>query len=212
MTTINTLKQANSLVGSLTNTTKMPTLSYSIPAKECKQGQKLRKLNNSVCSTCYAQKGNYVRYKAIIESQYNRLQSLKQPFWVNAMVYLIDNSKKTKESKLFRWHDSGDLQNPDHLRKIIQVAKATPNVKHWLPTKEKRIIENITNGKMPKNLIIRLSGSFIDGQPPKTIFNTSTVTTNKNLATCRSFEQGGKCGACRKCWNKTIKNIVYLKH
>ena len=210
---IKTLKQANILVGgSLTKTSKMPTLSYSIPAKECKQGQKLRKISGSVCSTCYAQKGNYIRYKAIIKSQYKRLHSLKQPFWASAMVYLIENSKATKESGLFRWHDSGDLQDTNHLRKIMQVVHATPNIKHWLPTKEKRIIENIENGKMPPNLIIRLSGSMVDGKAPNTIFNTSTVTSDKNLATCRSFENNGKCGDCRKCWNINIKNVVYLKH
>lgn len=212
-TIIKTLKQASELVGGkLTQTSKMPTLSYSIPAKECKQGQKLRKISGSVCSTCYAQKGNYVRYKAIEKAQYKRLHAIGQPFWVSAMVYLIENSKATKESQLFRWHDSGDLQNVNHLRKIMQVVYATPNIKHWLPTKEKRIIENIENGKMPKNLTIRLSGSMVDGKPPKTIFNTSTVTSDKNLATCRSFENQGKCGDCRKCWDKSIQNITYLKH
>jgi hypothetical protein len=211
--TIKTLKQASILVGGgLTKTSKMPTLSYSIPAKECKQGQKLRKISGSVCATCYAQKGNYVRYKAIEEAQYKRLYAIKQPFWVSAMVYLIENSKATKESGLFRWHDAGDLQNTEHLRKIMQVVYATPNIKHWLPTKEKRIVEDISNGKMPPNLIIRLSGSLVDGQPPKTIFNTSTVTSDKSLATCKSFETQGKCGDCRKCWDSTLKNIVYLKH
>jgi len=53
---------------------------------------------------------------------------------------------------------------------------------------------------------------MIEGQPPKSIFNTSTVTTDKNLATCRSFENDGKCGICQKCWDVTVKNIVYLKH
>ncbi len=212
-TIIKTLKQASELVGGkLTQTSKMPTLSYSIPAKECKQGQKLRKISGSVCSTCYAQKGNYVRYKAIEKAQYKRLHAIGQPFWVSAMVYLIENSKQTKETKLFRWHDSGDLQSTDHFRKIMQIAKALPDFTFWLPTKEKRIIENTTNGKIPKNLIVRLSGSLVDGKPPKTVFNTSTVTSDKTKATCRSFETNGKCGDCRKCFDSTVENVVYLKH
>jgi len=209
-----TLKSASITVGGgLTKTSKMPTLSYSIPAKECKQGSILRKIANSVCSTCYAQKGNYVRYKAISLAQYKRLHSINQPFWTKAMIHLISKSKATRESELFRWHDSGDLQNFEHLRKIISIAKATPNILHWLPTKEKALIERLKSSEVPKNLIIRLSGSFIDQEkPPMTKFNTSTVTTNKDLATCRSFENNGKCGDCRKCWDSTVSNVVYLKH
>jgi hypothetical protein len=210
---ITTLIQAKKLVGGgLTATTKMPTLSYSLPAKECKQGAKLRKIKGSVCSTCYAQKGNYIRYPAISIAQYRRLDSISQPYWVTAMVFLIGNSTITRDSKLFRWHDSGDLQSTEHFKKIIEIAKALPNITFWLPTKEKRIIENITNGKVPKNLVIRLSGSMIDGKAPITIFNTSTVTTDKDSATCRSFENQGKCGECRKCFDSTIKNVSYLKH
>ena len=39
-----------------------------------------------------------------------------------AMALLI-NSKKSKE---FRWHDSGDVQDEEHLLKIFAVAKLTP--------------------------------------------------------------------------------------
>ena len=102
------------------------------------------------------------------------------------------------------------LQSFKHLDKIVQIAKQTPNVKHWLPTKESKFINNY-KGDIPKNLIIRLSGSFIDGKAP--IFkNTSTVTTNKDKATCRSFENNGQCKDCRKCWDSSIKNISYLNH
>jgi len=210
---IKTLKQANIIIGGgLTKTSKMSTLSYSIPAKECKQGSKLRKINNSVCSTCYAQKGNYTRYKAISEAQYKRLNSIKNPFWVLAMVHLITNSKATKETKLFRWHDSGDLQNLKHLRKIIDIARLTPDIKHWLPTKEKALIESLQPIEIPKNLVIRLSGSMIDQKQPPKYKHTSTVTTDKAKATCKSFENNGKCNDCVKCWDSTIKNIAYLKH
>ena len=64
---------------------------------------------------------------------------------------------------------------------------------------------------IPDNLVVRLSGSMIDGNAPK-FENTSTVTTDKSKATCRAFENNGKCGDCRKCWDKTIKNITYYKH
>jgi len=64
-----TIKKSLEIIGGLTQTEKMPGFSYSLPAQECKTGSKLRKIKNSVCSTCYALKGNYVRYPKISESQ-----------------------------------------------------------------------------------------------------------------------------------------------
>ena len=208
---IKTLKQATEIIGGFTVTSKMPTISYSISAKDCITGSKLRKIKNSVCSDCYALKGNYVRYaKNIEKAQNKRLKAITSKDWVNAMVYIMKHQKQVVNSGLFRWHDSGDLQSFKHLDKIVQIAKQTPNIKHWLPTKESKFINNY-KGVIPKNLIIRLSGSFIDGKAP--IYkNTSTVTTDKDKATCRSFENNGQCKDCRKCWDSSIKNISYLNH
>ena len=52
------IKQAKEITGSLTRTSKMPGLSYSLPAWECKTGSKLRKIKGSVCASCYALKGH----------------------------------------------------------------------------------------------------------------------------------------------------------
>ena len=208
---IKTLKQATEIIGGYTVTSKMPTISYSISAKDCKTGSKLRKIKNSVCSDCYALKGNYIRYaKNIEKAQNKRLKAIFSKDWTNAMIYIMNHQKQVIKSGLFRWHDSGDLQSMEHLQKIVDIAKSTPNIKHWLPTKESNIIKNF-KGDIPKNLIIRLSGSFIDGKAP--IFkNTSTVTTDKDKATCRSFENNGQCKECRKCWDSSIQNISYLNH
>jgi hypothetical protein len=45
------VKQAKEITGSLTRTSKMPGLSYSLPAWECKTGSKLRKIKGSVCAS-----------------------------------------------------------------------------------------------------------------------------------------------------------------
>ena len=207
---VKTIKQALSIVQGLTSTSKMPSSSYSIPAKDCPTGQKLRSIEGSVCSTCYALKGNYVRYPKIVEVQEKRLASINNKDWVNAMVYLINNKKDIVNSGVFRWHDSGDLQDNKHFEKILKVVELTPTVKHWLPTKESKIIK-AHKGPIPANIVIRLSGSMIDGKAP-IYSNTSTVTTVKANATCRSFENDGQCGTCRKCWDKTVKTISYLAH
>ena len=80
------VKESAAITGSMTRTSKMPGLSYSLPAWECKTGSKLRKIKNSVCSMCYALKGNYTRYKAIKAAQYVRLRSLQDARWTAAMV------------------------------------------------------------------------------------------------------------------------------
>ena len=111
------VKEAATITGSMTRTSKMPGLSYSLPAWECKTGSKLRKIKNSVCSMCYALKGNYTRYKAIKAAQYVRLKSLQNELWTKAMVAQITRQK------YFRWHDAGDVQDEDHLMKIYAVCK-----------------------------------------------------------------------------------------
>ena len=196
------IKEAAAITGSMTRTSKMPGLSYSLPAWECKTGSKLRKIKNSVCSACYALKGNYTRYKAIKAAQYVRLASLNNELWTAAIVTQI------KRQKYFRWHDAGDVQDVQHLNKIYEVCRLTPGTKHWMPTREAWIKDHL-DGK-PDNLVIRFSAPMIDQAAPASWPNSSEVVTEG--ATCPSPKQGNKCLDCRKCWNPEIKTIKYGKH
>ena len=196
-------KKAWDLVGGLSKPGKMPGWAIGIPAAECNTGSKLRLIPGSVCSTCYALKGCYV-FKVVQDAQYRRLKALKKKLWVFAMVTLI-NSKK---SDVFRWHDSGDVQDLDHLNKIFEVCRQTPTKRHWMPTKEAWIKPYLKD--KPANLVIRLSSSMINQPGIKSWPNTSTVVTKK--PSCPASKQGGKCLDCRKCWNPKIKNISYGKH
>lgn len=204
-----TLKQLEGVTGTLSKPSKMPCNSYSINPANCKVGQKLARVKGSTCSDCYACKGNYKRYSSTMEKAWGKREAnLASMEWIEAMVELI---QRRDRSGYFRWHDSGDLQSMKHLLAIIVIARRLPDIKFWLPTKEKRLV-NALVGKIPNNLTIRLSAAMIDGKAPRTNLNTATVTTKPEQATCRSFEQSGKCGDCRKCWNKSINNIVYLYH
>ena len=196
------IKEAAAITGSMTRTSKMPGLSYSLPAWECKTGSKLRKIKNSVCSACYALKGNYTRYKAIKAAQYVRLASLNSELWTAAIVTQI------KRQKYFRWHDAGDVQDLDHLNKIYEVCRLTPGTKHWMPTREAWIKDHL-DGK-PDNLVIRFSAPMIDQAAPASWPNSSEVVTEG--ATCPAPQQGNSCGDCRNCWNPEIKTIKYGKH
>ena len=183
----------------------MPGFAYGLPAPACKTGSKLVNVKNSVCSGCYALKGNYARFPVIMQTQYKRLKALRHPLWVKAMAIKI-NSKKVK---YFRWHDSGDVQDLRHLAKIFKVCRLTPSVQHWMPTREAWTKPYID--RAPSNLVIRFSGTMIGQAAPASWPNTSTVVTDGSR-TCNAPDNAGKCGSCRKCWNKEIKNISYGKH
>ena len=187
----------------LSNPSKMPGWAYGLPALECKTGSKLRKVPGTPFYGCYALKGCY-SFPDVKKAQYKRLRALKREPWTAAMAALI-NSKK---SKWFRWHDSGDVQSLEHMKKILTVCRLTPGTKHWLPTQERPYLP--APEEVPSNLIIRLSGSKVDGPRSTAWKHTSSVVT-KN-ASCPAQLQGGKCKTCRACWNKRIKNVAYDKH
>jgi len=212
-----TKKEALAISGGCTKTTKMPSESYSLPAKECITGSKLVNVKGSVCEGCYALKGNYHRFAKTIEPlQYKRLESLKNPLWVDAMVKLIGNKP------YFRWHDSGDLQSVEHLSKIAQVARRLDKTLFWLPTRKANIVKDfLKTESIPVNLIVRISSMFID-QPaklPRSLKGyanvlTSTVHSQKELTgfKCLAPKQQGKCGSCRACWDNKVTNVSYLAH
>ena len=195
--------EALKLVGGLSKPSKMPGWAYGLPAKECKTGSKLVKVEGSTCHGCYALKGCYV-FKVVQEAQYRRLASVKHELWTAAMALLI-NSKK---SKYFRWHDSGDVQDEEHLLKIFAVCKLTPSVKHWMPTLEAWVKRFLP--LKPHNLIIRFSAPMVDQEAPSSWPHTSTVVTSGR--TCPAPTQDNECKDCRACWDPSVKNVAYGQH
>jgi hypothetical protein len=199
-------KEANQITGGLSKPSKMPGYSYNIPAARCKKGAKLAKVPGTVCHGCYALKGRY-RFRNVKEALERRYQAaMTNSQWIFGMVYLIQSSKE----EVFRWHDSGDIQSKEHLKRIFQVCELTPEVRHWLPTREAGILSTIDAQSVPDNLIIRLSATKVDGPAPKSWPWTSTVVTDQ--ASCPAPHQGNQCKDCRQCWDKGVQNISYGKH
>ena len=168
-------KEARKITGGLSKPSKMPGPAHNLPAQACITGAKLVKIPGSVCAGCYALKGRY-RFRNVQDALQRRLQALQDPRWVDAMVTLI-----TGEA-WFRWHDSGDIQSQEHLKKIFEVCKRTPGTRHWMPTREVKF--------WPW---------------------TSTVTS-QDKRTCPAPDQGNECGSCRQCWDRETPNVCYGKH
>lgn len=214
------------ICGTLTQTSKMPCKSASLPTEACKTGFKMAQIAGSICSMCYADKGFYAMYANTIKpAQFARLDSVWQAMgdsesaalWVSGMVSLIGSDS------YFRWHDSGDLQGHEHLNLIVLVARATPHCKHWLPTREygivKQYIEAFGKNAIPENLIIRLSAMYPD-QPVNVpaslrdilgIAVSNVHSKNKPMGeACKAPAQNGECRDCRACW--TSETVSYALH
>jgi hypothetical protein len=216
-----TKKEAISLTGDLSTTSKMPCDSWGIPAESCKVGAKLATTEGSVCFECYALKGAYT-WQAVNNAYSRRLElfnSTPREKWIQAMVILIKSNQK-RRSDYFRWFDSGDLQSLDMLERIVEIAYKLPDIKFWLPTKEYGIVKAYLNAYgdncIPENLTIRLSAYHVDEMPkletwPKNI-NGSSVGDKDLQITCPSSKQHGRCDDCRKCWDRDVVNVTYKKH
>jgi len=192
----------------LNKTSKMSAFSFSLDARNCVTGSKLRKIKGSVCEKCYAFKGRYPT-PSVRKNRETNLNHFNNKYFVEVMAF------KLQHQRLFRWFDSGDLPNMEGLKKIVRIAELTPDTKHWLPTREIKLIQRyLKNNTFPKNLVVRVSAPMVDGPPPKGFQNTSTVHKDKDPIgfDCVSRHQGGKCLSCTACWDKRIKNISYKVH
>jgi hypothetical protein len=202
------LKEAKAITGGLSNPGKMPGFAYNLPTWACVVGTKLRDVEGSTCSGCYAHERGRYRFKNVKDALNRRLNSLTDPRWIEAMTLLV--SHYSLKVPFFRWHDSGDLQGADHLKKIFEVCNATPQVQHWMPTREAKLLTLMDPAVVPKNLIIRMSSHMIDQAPVKFWPHTSTVV--RAGKTCPAQENNNQCGSCRRCWNKEINNVAYPLH
>ena len=220
-----TKKQAATVCGSITQTSKMPCKSSSLPTESCITGAKMAAIPGSICATCYADKGFYKVYENTIKpAQFARLDAVWQAMqsaeqaqaWVSGMVALIG------QDKYFRHHDSGDLQGLAHLELIAQVALATPGTMHWLPTREYSTVKQYLekHQALPDNLVVRLSAMYPDqavkvpaslqGKPGVAVSNVHSPGKAPQGMACKAPEQAGECRDCRACWTGTT--ISYALH
>ncbi len=195
-------KEAERITGGLSAPGKMPEGSYNLPAGACQTGAILRDVPDTPCHGCYAFKGRY-NFSNVKNALRRRLASLTHPQWVEGMTTLV------KKIKHFRWHDSGDIQSVDHLKKIFEVCNNTPGTMHWLPTQERKYLP-LQGSSYPDNLTIRLSNSKNNTKPGNAWTHWSTVVDEGG--DCPASKQGNVCGDCRRCWDKNVKHVTYPKH
>ena len=162
------------------------------------------------CQGCYATTGNYRFSNVKKPREFNR-EDWKRDSWVSDMVKALDSSR------YFRWFDSGDMYDLSLANKILAVMKATPWVKHWLPTRMHKFIkfQHTIDAMMSlDNVVVRFSsdsvtGQTIAGQTTSTIFSD---TVPEGALECKAYEHEGKCNGCRACYDKNVSVIAYKAH
>lgn len=214
-TTKPTIAWLEKQVGGLSKPSKMPWYGYSLPARMCHTGGVLRGIENSVCSKCYARKGRYV-FKATQAALNRRYVFLLKDTakWAANMVALLELKAKGKE-QYFRWHDSGDVQDLEHLQAIIWIAEKLPHVRFWLPTKEYALFQKESVRDLVDtvpNLTVRISAPMIGQYNAAKGYSTSTVGCSSGWVQCPAKQQDGKCKNCRFCWDEEVHNVNYPLH
>ena len=204
----------------LSNPSKMPCSSWSLEAlKTCPAsidfitGELV-----DACKGCYATGGNY-RFENVKAPRAHNREDWKRSGWVVDMVTALDNDR------YFRWFDSGDMYHIGLAKKIFEVMKRTPWVKHWLPTrmhKFKKFQSIIDEMNALPNVVVRLSSDSVLGEIIEGEFTSTIVPEiDKEIPIChpvmgafmcRAYDNGGKCGTCRACWDKNEHTIVYKAH
>ena len=217
---------------------KMPCGSFSIPVEYCVSASHMHdaaKTPNAICPYCYAKRGHYVFevVKRALEKRYrfamsNDFVPIMSDFLNMKRKNLMRRHGKNFKPMRFRWFDAGDLQSIKMLDDICTICRNTPDIKHWLPTREGRMVKYYREdgNKIPSNLMIRVSAKNIDGAPPTKLarrlgVGTSTVLSKDNfkkkLFKCRASEDHpsspkGKCGSCSACWDHRIEDVSYGIH
>lgn len=211
-----TKQEAWQRTGGLSRTTKMPCHSWGLPAHTCKTGSALATIDGTVCAGCYARNHAYT-WPNVQQAYERRYQRIEHPNWEEAMAALIDWQARKNQQPYFRWFDSGDLQVPSMLERIANVARNTPHVQHWLPTKEHAFVRDyLARSELPQNLTLRLSAHYLDSTPPA-IHGLPTSTVHRDEPAighpCPAYDnEPSGCGECRACWEPSVENVSYPYH
>lgn len=224
-----TLKQAKTLGVVTKGNSKVHGSTFSVNPRSCNVGGKLVNVKGSTCSGCYALKLAKV-YPSALASWENNLQIWLEALannpieWIESMVFQIRKISANKAKKgekgagYHRWFAAGDLPNMDALRAIVAVAKATPEIQHWLPTREKGLVAKYLATNLegfPTNLNVRVSAAMVDGAPVSIAGATTSTVHNAKGAqgfSCPAYDNDGSCGDCTACWSKNVANVSYKKH
>src|SRR5262249_44503832 len=125
----------------LSDASKMPSLSFSLPAGESCPWALYGE--GSICGECYAQKGRYVMPN-VANAQRVRFPwvrgCLRTAEGTDAFVAVMPQAVTDAGNSYFRGHDAGDFFSPAYVRAWARVCRALPQVTFWFPTRTWRVL------------------------------------------------------------------------
>ena len=165
------------------------------------------------CAGCYAVGGNY-RWPNVKAPRVSNRADWRRPGWVADMVRALERDR------YFRWFDSGDMYTVALAEKIYEVARLTPLVKHWLPTRVHKFPKFepvLTKLRALPNMALRFSSDSIHGEFDGR--HGSTIVQDGEPLPAGAFPcpatlagHGGTCGDCKACWDPAVPVIAYTAH
>jgi hypothetical protein len=216
----------------LTVTSKMPSASWSLPAHyACPFA--VTDTPDHICSHCYASKGAYV-WGLTVRAQWTRFywtlgcmrDERLAARWVDTLTAAVTADAVRQQTSharkhgvitantYFRWHDSGDLFSPAYAAAVLAVVKATPTVRHWIPTRSYRApwqaaIQAIA---AQPNATVRPSALTIGYDAPMLAGYSAGSGVKREGYNCPAPSQGNACADCRACWDAPTVPIYYHAH
>jgi len=205
---------------------KMPGSSFATDPFACRAGSKLADVAGSTCSRCYARRlakmrpsvaQGYATNETALQSA--AVGDIREDF-VAGMAHQIQAAAIKTRQPFHRWFDAGDLASLAVLELIADIARATPSVRHWLPTREISIVRAFVRkhgpleDSLPANLVLRVSSTMVDDAPRRAFPWTSTVYKQASAhgRACPAQSQGNQCRECRACWSRDVSNVSYHAH
>ena len=217
----------------LTRTSKMPGPSFSLPAHTTCPGANMAA--GSVCSSCYASKGQYGVVR-VQRAQQARMRwtvgssSIVGAGFSTSWIEYMSIAILATGCEYFRIHDSGDFFSPVYVRMWGQVVIRCPHVKFWAPTRSyklPKIADALLALAALPNITVRPSSDFVDHQVPAVdgLASGSGVHSihamagsywagagEEGVKICPAHTQGNQCAACRACWDEPDTAISYALH
>ena len=198
----------------LSKTSKLDNiLSWSLQALEtCPGSLSASGVLVDACSGCYATTGCY-NFKGTKAVRADNKAAWQEAGWVDSMIFAL------RKQKYFRWFDSGDMYSLALALKMYAVMVATPDTKHWLPTRMYKFPKfNTILAAMQAlpNVMVRPSSDAVDGTFTKGVHGSTIVPeamgTPDGVKLCTAPTTGGKCAGCRACYSKDVPVVGYVAH
>lgn len=166
----------------------------------------------AACSGCYATTGCY-NFKGTKAVRADNKQAWQDAEWVGTMTNAL------AKHRFFRWFDSGDMYTTALAEKMLEVMVATPNTKHWLPTrmhKFPKFQSIIAKMAALDNVMVRPSSDAVDGTYTKGVHGSTIIPAGApvpaGVKACTAPETNGKCNGCRACYSKDVPVVGYIAH